>query len=320
MVSVRYLNNLPSKKMGEWKNYLVYTKRERQAIVILLSITIILLAIPHLFEPPLVPASRGLQEAIVTVPNEDSPALVRSTTESGRLPASPAVQSPRLFLFDPNKAGKEELLSLGIPEKAAAVVMHYREKGGKFRRPEDLGKIYSIRPDLYQRLLPYVRISSDKPAGFSHSASGDGGKATYRLSSNVAKPIDINLSNQADWESLPGIGAKLAVRILTFREKLGGFMNVGQVGETYGLSDSAFGVLKPLLTCANPAVRQVDLNTVTIDELKQHPYFRGRIAYAIIRYREQHGQFKSLDDLRQLQVLDENERRKIEPYVVIKSG
>ena len=44
--------------------------------------------------------------------------------------------------------------------------------------------------------------------------------------------VDINTADTTAFISLPGIGSKLAARIVNFRDKLGGFYSIDQVGET----------------------------------------------------------------------------------------
>jgi len=306
--------------MGEWKNYFVYTKRERQAVVLLLVLIISLLAIPHLFEPPLVPVSGRLKAPYVMVEAKEVPPITELSSTPG-LREGLKNKPGKLSMFNPNTAGLNELMNLGISEKAANVIIHYREKGGKFRKAEDLSRIYSIRKDLFEQLRPFVRIPEESKVRTNYRKPDS---MNYRTdySRSVRSPIsiEINKAAQADWESLPGIGAKLAMRIITFREKLGGFIKPEQVKETYGITDSVFAVIRPMLLCSNPSIRQFDLNSITIDELKEHPYFRGKIAYAIVGYREQHGKFKSMDDLKKLQGIDDVVRSRIEPYLIIKNS
>jgi competence protein ComEA len=73
---------------------------------------------------------------------------------------------------------------------------------------------------------------------------------------------------------LPGIGSKLSQRIIAFRNKLGGFYSVEQVGETYRLPDSTFQKIKPKLILGNNNVKQININAASIDEMKAHPYLR----------------------------------------------
>lgn len=305
--------------MGEWKNYFVYTKRERWAVIALLIIILGLLAIPHLFEPPLVPATAGLKGPVFEIPRSDSPEIGsgvggRSTTSYDK----PGFRHGPLFPFDPNSSTVAELARLGLSEKAANVIVHYRDKGGRFRKPEDLGKVYSIPRTLYTELLPYVRIekSSIVPA---KGPQGDEGHVVKKERRSSWKTIDINMAAQEEWEALPGIGPTLAKRILTFRSKLGGFVAVEQVRETYGLQDSVFQRLAPFLSCPKPAVKTIDLNTATIEELKAHPYFRGSLAYTIVRYRDQHGRFEAVGDLDKLHSISDSARAKLMPYIAVKN-
>jgi competence protein ComEA len=306
--------------MGEWKTYFVYTKRERQAVIFLMVLIISMLAIPHLFKPPLVLEPGHLKDPLVTIertePEEEKQDFTRAVREE-----PDENKTGKLFDFNPNTAGLSELMRLGLTEKAATVIIHYREKGGKFKKAEDLSRIYSIRRDLYERLRPFVRIPpSSKPGEGYYRRDSLNYKPAFTNKEKLIRSIDINQSDQSEWESLPGIGTKLATRILTFRAKLGGFINAEQVKETYGITDSVFAIIRPMLQCQKASIRQFDINAITIEELKEHPYFRGKIAYAIIRYREQHGNFKSIEDLWKLQVIDEIIRIKIEPYILIKNS
>ena len=64
------------------------------------------------------------------------------------------------FLFDPNTLDGEGWIRLGVPEKAATNVIRYREKGGLFRKPEDIGKIYGMPDQLAAELQPYIQIEA----------------------------------------------------------------------------------------------------------------------------------------------------------------
>ena len=127
--------------------------------------------------------------------------------------------------------------------------------------------------------------------------------------------VDINSADTSAYIALPGIGSKLAARIINFREKLGGFHSVEQIKETYGLPDSTFQTIKSYLQLNTPAVKQFNLNTATKDDLKAHPYIRWQLANAIVEYRNQHGPFKSLEDIKKILIIDDATYSKIVPYL-----
>jgi competence ComEA-like helix-hairpin-helix protein len=101
---------------------------------------------------------------------------------------------------------------------------------------------------------------------------------------------------------------------VNFRDKLGGFYSVDQVRETYGLPDSTFQKIKTSMQLGG-SVKKLNINTATKDELKTHPYIKWNLANAIVEYRNQHGGFKSLDDLKNIAIIDEATFERIAHYL-----
>ena len=116
----------------------------------------------------------------------------------------------------------------------------------------------------------------------------------------------------------PGIGSKLANRIITFREKLGGFYKVEQVAETFALPDSTFQKIKDKLIITNNEVKKLNINTAGLDELKIHPYIMYIIANAIVQYRNQHGNFSAISDIKKIMIITDDIYIKLSPYLTVK--
>ncbi|RYY90131.1 MAG: hypothetical protein EOO15_03775, partial [Chitinophagaceae bacterium] len=131
--------------------------------------------------------------------------------------------------------------------------------------------------------------------------------------------LSVNEADSTAWESLPGIGAKLAGRIVRYRERLGGFSSVDQVGEVWGLPDSSFRKIRTQLqfNSSGRSIRKLNLNTATKDELKNHPYIRWNLANVLVEYRQRHGALRSLDDLKKVLILPDSVFKKLLPYVSI---
>lgn len=72
--------------------------------------------------------------------------------------------------------------------------------------------------------------------------------------------VTINDADTSAFIALPGIGSKLSARIVAFRDKLGGFYSVEQIGETWGLADSTFQKIKGRLQVSGE-VRKINVNT-----------------------------------------------------------
>lgn len=219
-----------------------------------------------------------------------------------------------LFYFDPNQLDALGWARLGLRDKTIGIILNYVSKGGKFRKPEDLQRIYGLYPDEYSRLAPWVRIS-EAPITETKSSPTAYTKTPAVSKEKTIRPVDINQSDTTAWISLPGIGSKLASRIILFREKLGGFYSVDQVGETFGLADSVFRKIKTLLLMSPFSLRKININTATVEQLKSHPYIRYELARPVIAYREQHGLFKQLNELIKITGITEARFQQLVPYL-----
>ena len=221
----------------------------------------------------------------------------------------------KLFPFDPNTIPPDVWRKLGVREKTIVTIQNYLNKGGHFNSAGDLKKIYGMHPNEFARLEPYIQIRSKSEADISRS-SGE-----VQSSSQVHKigysSVEINTADTAALIALPGIGSKLATRIINFRDKLGGFYSIDQVSETYGLPDSTFQRIKPWLKLESVSLKKININTATKDELKSHPYVRWNLANAIAEYRNQHGKFSFVEDLKKVAAITEDIFAKIRPYVSV---
>jgi competence ComEA-like helix-hairpin-helix protein len=221
-----------------------------------------------------------------------------------------------LFYFDPNTLSADGWKRLGLREKTIATIQNYIAKGGKFRQPGDISKIWGLFPDEAERLLPYVKIANTGSA----ISRPDKNAGEYVIRSTEIKrspdPVPINESDSSAWEALPGIGPILSRRIINFRIKLGGFYTIEQVGETFGLADSTFQKIKPLLRMSGE-VKKININAATMEELKAHPYIRYQLANAMVRYKLQHGDYKSVEDIKKIMTVTEELFNKVSPYLTV---
>ena len=220
--------------------------------------------------------------------------------------------------FDPNSASEPELMRVGIPAFIARRIGKFRSKGGRFRRKEDLQKIYDFPPELYVRLEKYIVISEQKPefdTGQSSSARPYSGASVRQEVKNSIQPFDINQCDTTALIRLKGIGSKLAQRILKFRDGLGGFHSADQFHEVYGLDSLALSELKRYAKVLS-GVKKININAATAEELGRHTYLRNRKQMQVlVNYRVQHGLFHSVEELRNVKALDEATIHKIGPYL-----
>ncbi len=309
--------------------FFYFTRKDRRGSLFLLIIVLLLCFIPF-FYPLLfnkkVTEDVQLDAALLALKTKQAAASQnRYTPKQGDYyrpydyPASSTYTARvkgTLFNFDPNLLPAEGWKKLGLRDKTINTILNFRAKGGRFRQPEDIKKIWGLFPDEAERLIPYVQIA----ANVSNNELYKNNSAEYKPKSNgsikAMIPIEINSADTAAFIALPGIGSKLSQRIINFRDKLGGFYMVDQVKETFGLSDSVFQKIKPQLLLTGE-VKKININTARLDELKVHPYIKYPLANAIVQYRTQHGAFKSVEDLKKLMIVNDELLNKVRPYLSI---
>jgi competence protein ComEA len=220
-----------------------------------------------------------------------------------------------VFYFDPNTISSEDWKRLGVRDKTIITIQNYLSKGGRFNKPEDIGKIWGLSATDQQRLIPYVSISPQNHKNVSFEKKEYPKPPSYPRKTNQL--VDVNLADTAGYISLPGIGSKLSQRIITFRDKLGGFHSVTQVGETYLLPDSVFQKIKSRLFISDTTVKQININLASVEEMKAHPYLRYNLANAIFQYRQQHGNFSSVEGIKKIMLVTGDVFNKIAPYLSV---
>jgi competence protein ComEA len=226
------------------------------------------------------------------------------------------VTKAELFYFDPNTISSNDRKRLGVRDKTIHTIQNYLSKGGKFYKPEDIRKIWGLSPSDAQRLIPYVSIKNTAKENVSFEKK-EYPKTTSPYTAKAIQPVDINLADTSDYINLPGIGSKLSQRIIAFRNKLGGFYSVNQVGETYLLPDSTFQKIKSRLIIGSSHIKQININAASIDEMKDHPYLRYNLANAIFQYRQQHGNFNSVEEIKKIMLMTDDIFTKVAPYLTV---
>ncbi len=220
---------------------------------------------------------------------------------------SPDVENEERSPFNPNNLPDEDWKRMGLSDKQVKVIKNYESKGGKFRSKEDVKKMYCITPELYASLEQYIRI----PADTSHQHE------MYKKFEKEKISAELNSADTVELDKLKGIGFAYAKRIIKYRDLLGGFVKKEQLLEVYGFDKERYDGLAEQITVDIQKVKLLDLNTVTLDELKKHPYIKYNIANLIVNYRKQHGNYRTVEDIKKLNLMNEELFTKLAPYLKV---
>ena len=299
------------------KKYLTFTKRERNGLLILIALIVLVLGYLNLdidteFEDT---ADMAEFESELAV-------LERAAAQQGGEPGTPydkprkeSTSKPRketyvFHEFDPNFVSDEEWKEMGLEQWRINGIRNYREKAGDIETPEQFSKLRVVSAEFFEKARPYL-VFEGKPGDSKHEKKE---WSFEKDESETALSIEINTASAARLTELKGIGPAYSNRIVRYRSLLGGFRNLDQLREVYGLEDSVFTAISPFLTLDTSKVHKININKVMITALRKHPYVKWNVATAIVNYRDQHGVYESVATIKKTDLVSPELYRKIAPY------
>jgi competence protein ComEA len=289
------------KKISYWiRNYFGFSQKEAAGFILLVVFILFFLFLPVVYNriinsesPDYTSDQRKLDSLILKI---EPSSLTKDATHKQ------TSFNLHLSNFNPNQVNKEEMLSLGFEKKIAERIINFRNMGGSFKTKKDLLKIYGLPNDFFNKLQPFILLPDSIIREKSRSP-----KEVFTFDINKTDTIQLNL--------LKGIGQILAARIIKYRDKLGGFINKDQFNEVYGLSPPALDELKKHAFITNEFVPvKLDINNADKKTLSDHPYITNKMAVSIINFRQQHGFYKTVENIREIKSLSEEDMRKLLPY------
>jgi competence protein ComEA len=275
------------------KDYLTFSKKERIAVIILLVLMSGFIAAPYLYEPEteMPVMDKELADFLAGSDSIEKKSIVDPDVRNAAVSEKKEVV---LFPFDPNTIDAEAWMRLGISERTVRTILNYRNKGGRFRSPEDIRKIWGLRKEDAERLIHFVVIAGNNPSVQPSRQA----PVLQPAGPQEIIPIDINTSGVEEWKSLPGIGEVLAARVVKFRDKIGGFLSVEQVRKTYGISDSLFSAIVPYLVFQLSSLPKLNLNTASVYDLRSRTGVSYQLAKTIVDTRNQEGPFQDINSIK----------------------
>lgn len=219
-------------------------------------------------------------------------------------------QEAKTYPFDPNKCDSATFVELGLKPWMAHNAIKYRQKGGRWRSPDDFQRLYGLSRKDFERLRPYIRISSEITQRKRHY---DSIKASYPQKFQHLVVLDLNMVDTIQLKRIPGIGSYYASKICRYRERLGGFVSIRQINEVEGLPDD---VEKWFFVASNPSIHTLNINKSSFKQLVRHPYLNYEQVKDIVTYIRKFGPLKSWRDLSLSEHFTQEDFKRLQPYFV----
>jgi DNA uptake protein ComE-like DNA-binding protein len=192
---------------------------------------------------------------------------------------------------------------------------------GTFQRPSDFSgfskEIKAFEAAWHRAADSDSMARKQRYMGYKNRGYGYGQDSVNPLGKK-AKPIlvvELNSADTFDLQQLRGIGPSFARRIVNYRERLRGFNAKRQLLEVFGMDSARYAAIESNVKVNPDSVNPVNLNTVTFKELLRHPYFPFPITKNIMIYRQKNKNFKSVDELKNIEGVNDSLFRRMVVYL-----
>jgi len=311
-----------------WRDYFYFTRPERYGITVLIIIIVIVLLYPYLHKNLFPPKEINLDDAIAKVEKYqqliDEHRAAQAYLESNKNKTEETFTNfkarLKLVRFNPNTLTREEYLEMGLPQRVANNIKAFLNAGGTFRYKEDFQRLYSVNNELYHVIEPYIDLPARPVRELAGRNDGTGNiGVNEQTASRPNLIVELNTADTTELQKIRGIGPAFSRRIIAYRELLGGYSSVGQLMEVFGMDSTRFNQISPYFSVDSPITRKININDADFTTLVRHPYIDRNQANSIIRIREQHGPYLSVEDIMRSDLINSDLFYRISPYITTSS-
>jgi len=308
-----------------WKDFFYFSKIHRNGIVVLIILTVFVVlfnfALPLFFSKPDTSADIAFAEEIELFKQSLLSRDSLRRVEQERLQAERRAQftfsnrretqqTYSLFAFDPNEADSVTFVKLGIRPNTARSIVRFRDRGGRFRQPEDFLRIYGISEAKFEELKPYIVIRQ-----MPETEKIVENEAVQEEISIEKLLVELNSADTTELMQIRGIGRFFAREIVRYRNELGGFASVEQLLEVRNMRTENFERIAPFVVVDDTKINKIKVNTASVERMRRHPYINFYQARAIFELRRAAGKLNNIRELARLSEFSEKDKQKLEPYL-----
>ncbi len=219
-------------------------------------------------------------------------AIAPEEYRTGRILPEPL--EPRPFRID--TVSVRYLRAIGaLSKRQAEAFVRWRDLSGIYDM-EELRDCYVVSDSVAAALEPYVIFPERKP----HP---------------IEEPVELNTADSAALRSVSGIGPKTVGAILTYRERLGGFLRAEQLAEVPGVTERNYEKILKQIYCDSCKIRKIDINFASPKVLGRHPYIAPQVLRKLLKARQLKGGWSTAEELIEENIMTRKEAARLVPYL-----
>ena len=209
----------------------------------------------------------------------------------------------KIYPFNPNFITDYKGYRLGMSVPEIDRLLAFRKENKYVNSPKEFQAVTKVSDSLLNAISPYFKFPDWVNKKKEYKEYKNYPNTAFAKKEKLVI-IDINKASQEDLIKIFGIGEAISLRILKFKESLGGFVSMEQMKDVWGLSPEVIENLNShFKVLALPNVKKIDINNASIKELSQFPYFNYQLARQIVTFRSMNGDIKNSEDLTKIKGL-----------------
>jgi DNA uptake protein ComE-like DNA-binding protein len=267
-------------------DYFKFTREQRKGLIVLFGIIVILQLVYFFVDFSVIQKEYPDKEKWLSLQSEIDAAKLESHTGSSKMHS-----------FNPNFISDYKGYKLGMSVQEIDRLLAFRKNNKFVNTAKEFQNVTKVSDSLLNAIAPFFKF----PDWVNHKKDFKGYKdfsnATFTKKEKIVF-IDINQATKEDLIKVYGIGEAISIRVLTQKEKLGGFVSMEQLNDVWGLSPEVIANLNTHFAIAKlPNLNKIDINNASLKELSQFFYFKYDLARQIVKYRSMNGNFENIEDL-----------------------
>jgi len=208
--------------------------------------------------------------------------------------------SNKIYPFNPNFISDYKGYKLGMTEIQIDKLHQLRKQNKYVNSKSEFQKLTGVSNEWMRKYAIYFKFPDWVTNRTTNNYQTKYNNTYPKFDKKETKIVvqDLNTADQVALEKAYMIGEKLAIKIMSERDKFGSFASMDQLQFIWGISPEAIADLnKKFQIKSSGNLKKININTSTIKELQQFPYFNYTIAKNIVTSRSMNGDFKSSEDL-----------------------
>jgi len=292
----------------ELKSHFTFNKQQRSGILLLLLLIISLLCVYWFVDFSEEDTFDTSSAEIVSAQKElDSLRLVEIEN-----------RKPKKYPFNPNFITDYKGYTLGMTNEEIDRLLQYRKEDKWINSAADFKRVTGVPDSLLNELSPYFKfpdwVTNPKPKNDFKDYKSEKGFTEKPFS----QKIDLNKATAEQLQQVSGIGEALSKRIVSDREKLGGFSSDIELNSVYGLNSEVVERTLNLFTVKTPKeIAKINVNKASASDIATIPSISFEMAKKIWEYRRLREKITSIQELDKIEGMTERKLQLIQLYLSV---